>query len=148
VGRDAGVWGGVQVWVLGSECAHLQVLGCPLPGAGVCICVFMCACICFCMCACTGACVLYARIGPGCMHVLSITEYHACVQGPVKDEDGGAAEPSRARQEGRGCLFLAHQGAGAYKVRGVLLRGLGGGCVCFVCVCVQHLYVGHPEIEL
>ncbi len=82
------------------------------------------------------------------MHVLSITEYHACVQGPVKDEDGGAAEPSRARQEGRGCLFLAHQGAGAYKVRGVLLRGLGGGCVCFVCVCVQHLYVGHPEIEL
>jgi hypothetical protein len=42
-------------------------------------------------------------------------------QGAVRDEDGGAGDPSLIGQEGTGCLFLAHQGAGAYKVMNALL---------------------------
>ncbi|KIZ01992.1 3'(2'), 5'-bisphosphate nucleotidase [Monoraphidium neglectum] len=32
----------------------------------------------------------------------------------ITDEDGGAAAASRSGEAGRGCLFLAHRGAGAY----------------------------------
>eukprot|EP00200_Dunaliella_tertiolecta_P000683 CAMPEP_0202359124 /NCGR_PEP_ID=MMETSP1126-20121109/12530_1 /ASSEMBLY_ACC=CAM_ASM_000457 /TAXON_ID=3047 /ORGANISM="Dunaliella tertiolecta, Strain CCMP1320" /LENGTH=431 /DNA_ID=CAMNT_0048952449 /DNA_START=103 /DNA_END=1399 /DNA_ORIENTATION=- len=47
-------------------------------------------------------------------------------QGEVKDEDGGAGPPSRGNQEGIGCLFLAHKGAGAYKAALYGARGIDG----------------------
>ncbi|KAF5832071.1 hypothetical protein DUNSADRAFT_12183 [Dunaliella salina] len=46
--------------------------------------------------------------------------------GEVKDEDGGAGPPSRGDQQGIGCLFLAHRGAGAYKAALYGAQGIDG----------------------